>query len=119
MSFCFTVFLFCLHFYLLSHFKIIRCNVKSFTPTSMHFLQFIATSTEKRKLEKCFLGARVWAPKPVYQFPKQPEYITGGTSLFSLQYRKSHSFELFENILHEFLLNIIFCFLIRIHPMQG
>ena len=24
-------------------------------------------TTEKRKFEKCFLGARVWAPKPVHQ----------------------------------------------------
>ena len=32
-------------------------------------------TSEKRKLEKCFLGARVWAPKPVYWSPKWPEYI--------------------------------------------
>ena len=32
--------------------------------------------TEKRKLEKCFLSARFWALKPVYRFPKQPEYVT-------------------------------------------
>ena len=30
----------------------------------------------KKKLEKCFLGARIWAPKPVYRCHKQPEYVT-------------------------------------------
>ena len=25
---------------------------------------------------KCFLGARVWVPKPVHQSPKRPEYVT-------------------------------------------
>ena len=37
---------------------------------------FFLNTAEKRKLEKCFLGCRVWAPKPVYRSPKQPEYVT-------------------------------------------
>ena len=37
---------------------------------------FCSNTTEKRKLEKCSLGATVWAPKSVYQSPKQPEYVT-------------------------------------------
>ena len=28
-----------------------------------------------KKIGKCFLGARIWASKPVYQSPKQPECI--------------------------------------------
>ena len=37
---------------------------------------FCWNTTEKRKLEKCSLGTTVWAPKPVYKYPKQPEYVT-------------------------------------------
>ena len=37
---------------------------------------FIKIQLKSEKLEKCFLGARVWTPKLVYQSPKLPEYIT-------------------------------------------
>ena len=37
-SFCLIVFFFCLHFCLLSHFKIIRCIVKSVIANSTYFL---------------------------------------------------------------------------------
>ena len=49
---CLIVFLCGQHSCILSHFKIIRCIVKS----------LIATS--------------VWVPKRVYWSPKQPEYVT-------------------------------------------
>ena len=53
------LFIFCL----LSHFDFF--NV---------FLCWIAT--EKKEVKKPFLGARVWAPKPVYRAPKRPGYVT-------------------------------------------
>ena len=62
MPFCHIVFLHCLRFYILSHFLIVRCIVRSLIITSMHFL---LNTTEKRKLEKFFLGARIGMPKPV------------------------------------------------------
>ena len=70
---CLIVFLFCLHFCILSHFEIIRCIVKSLITNSTYF--FCWNTTEKRKLEKCFLGGRVWMLKWVYQSPKWPEYV--------------------------------------------
>ena len=36
---------------------------------------FCSNTTEKTKLEKYYLGARVLAPKPVYQSPKWPGYF--------------------------------------------
>ena len=39
-------------------------------------LIFCWKRTEKRKLEKCFFGARVWALRLVYRSPKQPKYVT-------------------------------------------
>ena len=76
--FCFNLFVlfffFSLHFCILSHFEIIRCIVKLLIATLTYF--FVEIQLKKRKLEKCFLGARVWAPKPIYWSPKQPEYIT-------------------------------------------
>ena len=69
-----TGFLFRLHFCILSHFEIIKCIVKSFIATSMYFL---LKYNWKRKLEKRFLGARVWALKTVYRSPKQPECDEG------------------------------------------
>ena len=55
------LFIFCL----LSHFDFF--NV---------FLCWIAT--EKKEVKKPFLGARAWAPRPVYRAPKRPGYATGG-----------------------------------------
>ena len=74
--FVLLVSLFCLHFCLVSQFKIIRCFVKS----------WIATYEIKLKKEenlKCFSGtiAIAWEPKPVYQSPKQPGYISVITPL--------------------------------------
>ena len=77
-SFCPIVLLFCLHVCLLSYFEITRCIVKSLTATSTYFLRLIVTSTEKRKLDGCFLGTSVLAPKPVYSFSKWTEYVTVG-----------------------------------------
>ena len=37
---------------------------------------FCWSTSDKRRLNKCFLGTRVWAPKPVYRFPKHPGYVT-------------------------------------------
>ena len=48
-----------------------------------YFTCFCWSATEKRKIEKCFLGARVWVPKPVYRSPKWPGYVTD-SSLLSL-----------------------------------
>ena len=63
------------HFCLLSLFKIIRSIVKLLITTSTYF--FIETQLKKRKLKKCFLGARVWAFKPpVYWSPKRLGYVT-------------------------------------------
>ena len=55
-----------------SPFETNRCIVKSLIATSTFFF---LKPTEKRKLEKWFLGARVWTPKPAYRFPKRPEYV--------------------------------------------
>ena len=51
---------------------------------------------KKSKLEKSFLGARVWAPKPVYWSPKQPEYITegDGDKLWNMWYPFQQSYNL-------------------------
>ena len=54
------------------HCKIIDSHFNVFT------LQCCNT-TEKRNLENCFFGARVWVPEPVNQSPKQPTYDTGET----------------------------------------
>ena len=42
-----------------------------------YFNMFFVEMQVKKKLNKCFLGTRVWVPKPVYQSPKRPEYVTG------------------------------------------
>ena len=68
-SFCLIICLFCWHFCLLSHFKIIWCIVKS--------LIFCWNTTEKTKFEKSCLSTRVWVPKPVYQCLKWPGYVSG------------------------------------------
>ena len=67
-----SVFILYLHF----------CLLKPFSDNSMHseiiaryFNIFCWNITEKTKLEKCFLGARVWAPKPVNEPPKRPGYV--------------------------------------------
>ena len=39
-----------------------------------NFSKFVPLS-EKVKLENCFLNARVWVPKQVYQSTKQPECV--------------------------------------------
>lgn len=65
-SYYLIVFLFCLHFCLVSYFEKIRCIVKLLTATSTYFCW---NTAEKRKLEKCFLGARAWAPKPYIGLP--------------------------------------------------
>ena len=37
---------------------------------------FVELQQKKKEVKKPFLGARVWAPKPVYRAPKRPEYVT-------------------------------------------
>ena len=49
------------------HCEIINCYFNRF---------FCWNTTEKENLN-FFLCAKVWAPKPLYQSPKWPEYITG------------------------------------------
>ena len=63
----------CHLFWLQSNFKIIRCIVKSLIT-----IQYISVEVQlkKRKLEKCFLGTRVWVPRPVYVSPKWPGYVS-------------------------------------------
>ena len=39
---------------------------------------------KKKKLEKFYLGARVWVPKPVYGSPKQPGYVPVVQDVLSL-----------------------------------
>lgn len=39
----------------------------------------------------CFLYARVWAPKPVHQSPKCPEYVTESKPNESLVYLSSNN----------------------------
>ena len=54
---------------------LIRCVVKSLISTSMYFaLKY--NQKKRRKLEKYFLGAKVWMPKLVYRSPKWLEYDT-------------------------------------------
>ena len=67
------VFLFYLHFCILSHFEIIRCIANSLIATSTCFVEI---QLKKRKLEKSFLGTRVWASKPVYWSPKLAKCVT-------------------------------------------
>ena len=40
-------------------------------------LIFCLNTTEKTKLENCYLDARVWVLKPVHRSPKQPGYVPG------------------------------------------
>ena len=65
---CLIVFLICLHFYILSHFEIIRCIVKSLNATSTYFL---FKYNWKKKTWKLLLHARVWAPN-IHQFKPGP-----------------------------------------------
>ena len=65
------LFYFACIFWCLIHFKIIRCIVKLLFAASIYFL----LKYNWKKIGKCFLGARIWASKPVYQSPKQPECI--------------------------------------------
>ena len=44
--------------------------------TDCYFNMFCWNTTEKRKLEKSFLGTRVWASKPVYWSPKLAKCVT-------------------------------------------
>ena len=57
----------------LSHFEIIRYIAKSLIVISRY--SFVEIQLKKENL-KCFLDARVWAPKPVYRSPIWPEYAT-------------------------------------------
>ena len=50
---------FCLYFFLLHQFEVIRCFVKLLMATSACFFW---NATKKRKLEKCFLGPRFGYP---------------------------------------------------------
>ena len=56
---CLIVFFFCLHFYILSHFEIIRCIVKLLIATSTYFFEM---QLKKEKLKSVFghqsLGAQ-------------------------------------------------------------
>ena len=61
--FPFVVFLFCLQFCLLSHFELDAL----WNYWWLHQYIFWWNTTEKRKLEKCFLAATFLAPKPVYR----------------------------------------------------
>ena len=74
LGYCFIVFLFCLHFCLLSHFKIIRCIVKLLIATSTYF--FVEIQLKKENLKTVFWVPGFWAPKRVYWSPKQLEYVT-------------------------------------------
>ena len=55
---------------------------------------------KKRKLEKCFLGASVWAPKLVYWSSNRPEYVTA--SVFEVGYIS------FQSLGQSFLINNYF-----------
>ena len=76
-SICFIIFLFYLHFCLLSNLEIIRCIVKSMIAPSMYLL---LKYSWKKKTWKSFLGTRIRAPKLVYWSPKWPEYVPCKTS---------------------------------------
>ena len=74
-SLCLIVFLFCMYFCLLSHLEIIDCyfiDMKSLIATSTYFCWY---TTRKRKLEKCFLGAEVWAPKSIFSMCYQKSML--------------------------------------------
>ena len=45
-------------------------------------IYFIKIQLKIENLKIVFLGARVWAPKPVHQAPKWSEYITGQIQKF-------------------------------------
>ena len=78
-SFCLDVFFFFLHFCLLSHFEMIRYIVKSLSLLQRFFVEM---QLKKENLTSTyFLGARVWALKPVYWPPKQPGYVTESSFL--------------------------------------
>ena len=47
-----------------------------------YFNIFFVEIQLKKENWKCFLGARVWAPKLVCWSPKQPEYVTDITPIF-------------------------------------
>ena len=66
------LFYFACIFWCLIHFKIIRCIVKLLFAA----LIYIFAEIQLKKIGKCFLGVRIWASKPVYRSPKQPECIS-------------------------------------------
>ena len=69
---CLIVFLFCLHFCILSYVEIIRCIVKSMIATSTYFL--LKYNWKKRKFEKCF-----WAPE--FGRPNQHTGLLSGLNM--------------------------------------
>ena len=85
---CLIVFLFCLCFYILTHFKIVGCIVESLITTSKCF--FVEILMKKENL-KCFLGATVWMPKSVYCSPKRTECHWQMKEMTSMSYDNSIS----------------------------
>lgn len=79
-AFFFRLSIFWFHFFFLSAFL----SSMPFQNNQMHCaiinhyfnIFFIEAQPKKRKREKCFLGARVWASKPVYRSPKRLGYVT-------------------------------------------
>ena len=65
-------FLVSLYACLLSHFKVIRCIAKLLIATSTYFL---FKYSWKKKLNKCFLGARFWVHKLVCWSPWIPHWV--------------------------------------------
>ena len=112
---CLIVFLFCLHFCILSHFEIIRCIAKSLIATSTYFL---LEYNWKKKTWKVFLGARVWEPKLVYRSPKRTAWIRHWKVIKFFFRQSKIGLLLYWPKLNSFnksiILNVVFiCFFIR------
>ena len=91
-------------FYLFLFFSSAFLSCKPFRNNWMHS-EVIANPTYflwkydwKRRLEKCFLGARVWPPKPVYLSPNWCEYVTGfKIKLVCTQLPSTNLYQLWNN----------------------
>ena len=77
-------FIFCFNLFLSHCFSVLSAflSSSSFQNNQRHceiidcyFNVFVEIQLKIENL-KCFLGARVWVPKPVHQSPKRPEYVT-------------------------------------------
>ena len=75
-NFFFYLDVFLSHFFsLLSAFLSSKPFRKNYTHCEVTDATFVDIQLQKENLKNIFLGARIWAPKLVYQSPKRPGYV--------------------------------------------